>query len=227
MADTGNLSALALPVAGSAVIGYLLGSLPFGYLVARTKGVNIFAEGSKSPGATNVRRVVGAKAGNLVFVLDAVKGMLAAGWPMVVALLRGRRADPLELAELTATAVLLGTAGLIGALVGHSFSCFTGFRGGKGVSTGAGGFLVLMPIGTLLAALVWVVLFFGVGYVSLASIAAAVTIPVASFLLHQPSYLTAIASAVAIFVIFRHRANLGRLAAGTEAKRGGKPPVPR
>src|SRR3954452_15002056 len=71
-----------LPLLIAAVVGYLLGSLPFGYLVARSKGVNIFEVGSKNPGATNVRRVLGAGPGNLVFFLDALKGALATIWPM-------------------------------------------------------------------------------------------------------------------------------------------------
>src|SRR5438874_3515704 len=74
---------MLLPLLIAAVVGYLLGALPFGYLVARARGVNIFEVGSKSPGATNVRRSVGSGPGNLVFVLDALKGAIATGWPLI------------------------------------------------------------------------------------------------------------------------------------------------
>jgi glycerol-3-phosphate acyltransferase PlsY len=185
-----------------AVIGYLLGSLPFGWIVARTHGVNIFEVGSRSPGATNVRRALGAKAGNLVFVLDAFKGAAASGWPLL-ALNPDHRAA-------------YCVAGLVAAMLGHSFSCFTHFKGGKSVATGAGGFLVLMPQVTLVAAVVWALLFFSTRYVSLASIAAAVTIPVVAHFFREPAVMTAAAAAVALFVVVRHRENISRLIHGTE-----------
>src|SRR4051812_10327081 len=76
---------MLIPLTIAAVVGYLLGAIPFGWLVARAHGINIFEHGSKSPGATNVKRVLGKKAGNTVFALDACKGALAAGWPLLVA----------------------------------------------------------------------------------------------------------------------------------------------
>ena len=211
------------------VAGYLLGSLPFGWLVARAHGVNIFEVGSKSPGATNVRRTLGAAAGNLVFALDAIKGAAASGWPLL-ARLNG------SIAHLTVAGDGSGQwaddfsgpmpyclAGLGAALVGHSFSCFTGFKGGKGVATGAGGFAVLMPIVTLIAAAVWGLVFLTTRYVSLASIGAAVAMPTGSLLLHEPALLTIVAAIIGAFVIVRHRANVVRLLNGTENKSGRKP----
>ena len=162
----------------TALVGYLLGSLPFGYLVARAKGVNIFEVGSKNPGATNVRRVLGAGPGNLVFALDALKGSVAAAWALgalgskMVVDLDAPLLNLLNRTYVGADWVNLGMAGLVGALLGHSFSCFTGFRGGKGVATAAGGCLVLMPIATLIGAAVWAVTFYSSRYVSLASILA-------------------------------------------------------
>lgn len=226
MPDPSQLRPLVAPALGAAAAGYLLGSLPFGYLVARARGVNIFAAGSKSSGATNVRRVLGPKAGNTVFALDLAKGMVAAGWPLIWAWARGQGQSLSVRESLHYAGLLLGAAGLIGALLGHSFSVFIGFRGGKGVATGAGGFLVLMPIVTAVGAVVWVALFFLTGYVSLASIAAALTLPVVGVFLHRPLFLILIALAVAVFVIVRHRANIGRLVAGTEHKRGRKPAAP-
>lgn len=193
----------SLLIAG--VIGYLLGSLPFGYLVARSRGVNIFEVGSRSPGATNVRRTLGARAGNTVFALDALKGAVAAGWPTLFMMWRGA-GDPLPLALV----------GLIGALLGHSFSCFTGFRGGKGVATGAGGFLVLMPEVAVIAAIVWGATFFTSRYVSLASMLAAVSLPVCAWVFGRQALLIGLSALVAVFVVFRHRENCRRLFQGTE-----------
>jgi glycerol-3-phosphate acyltransferase PlsY len=199
----------------AAVVGYLLGSLPFGWLVARMHGVNIFEVGSRSPGATNVRRVLGARAGNLVFVLDALKGAVAAGWPALVS----RHGWSFQgFAFERSVHVPFCLLSLIAALVGHSFSCFTRFRGGKGVATGTGGLLVLLPGSTLIAALVWVVAFYATGYVSLASILAAVTLPSAAYLFGNRQMLVVAAIAISLFVIGRHRANIGRLISGTENK---------
>lgn len=146
-----------------AFVGYLLGSLPFGYLVARAHGVNIFEVGSKNPGATNVRRVLGRGPGNLVFALDALKGAVAtfAPWGYYLALRGGGSASSLTREDYGYLAI----AGLVGAFLGHSFSCFTKFRGGKGVATGAGGFAVLFPLGALIALAVWLLAAFGTRYV--------------------------------------------------------------
>ncbi len=212
-----------------ALVGYLSGSLPFGYLVARAKGVNIFEVGSKNPGATNVRRVLGAGPGNLVFALDALKGAVAAAWAFGAFGTEVRvdlDAPGLSLLNGTyagATWVSLGMAGLVGALLGHSFSCFTGFRGGKGVATATGGCLVLMPIATLIAAAVWAATFFTSRYVSLASILAAVALPVSVFFLGQPLPVLIFAGIAGLFVIVRHRANVTRLLNGTENRFTKKP----
>ena len=211
-----------------ALLGYLLGSLPFGYVVARAKGVNIFEVGSKNPGATNVRRVLGPGPGNLVFALDAFKGALAAAWAF------GSNGSTLNLgldAPFTvfnghyagADWVSFGMAGLVGALLGHSFSCFTGFRGGKGVATAAGGCLVLMPFGTLIAAGVWVGTFYASRYVSLASILSAIALPITVLVLGQPKPLLVFAAIAAVFVVVRHRANITRLLNGTENRFVKKP----
>ena len=137
---------MVTPLLIAAIVGYLLGSLPFGYLVARAKGVNIFEVGSKNPGATNVRRVLGKGPGNLVLVLDALKGAMAAAWSLLRyrpnASAIGSFEGPWSMLNFHVQGdawVGMGLAGLVGALLGHSFSCFTKFRGGKGVATGAGG----------------------------------------------------------------------------------------
>ena len=189
----------------SAIIGYLLGALPFGYLVARAHGVDIFKVGSGNPGATNVKRVLGSKAGNTVFALDAVKGAVAAGWPLL----------PFLAAPDTR---MMGLVGVIAAVLGHSFSIFTKFKGGKGVATAAGGLVVLMPVSCLIGAAVWVLTFLVTRYVSLGSILAAVAVPLASWLRGNPLPLNIVATALGLFVIIRHRENVRRLLNGTESK---------
>lgn len=211
------------------LIGYLLGALPFGYLVARAKGVDIFTVGSGNPGATNVRRVLGQGPGNLVFALDFLKGACAASWALLARTSTSVTYD-LEEWGLTASGriagddwVNLGLAGLVAAMIGHSYSCFTRFRGGKGVATGAGGICIIMPVSALVAALVWAVVFFGTRYVSLASIIAAVSLPVTVWLRDRPSVLVGLAALIALFVIARHRENIRRLVNGTEHRFVKKP----
>jgi len=195
----------------AAAVGYFLGALPFGYLVARARGVNIFEVGSKNPGATNVRRVLGSGAGNLVLFLDVLKGALAAGWPLCPFVI-GAGATSLE----------MGITGLVAATLGHGFSCFTGFRGGKSVATAGGGFAVLFPAGIGIALVVFLATVGLSRYISLGSCLAAASLPVAAIFLHQPALLVVSAAVVGLFVIVRHRANISRLLAGTESKIGQK-----
>jgi glycerol-3-phosphate acyltransferase PlsY len=198
-----------VPLAVAAAAGYLLGALPFGYLVARAKGVDIFTVGSRSPGATNVRRVLGTGPGNAVLLLDMAKGALAAGWPLLAVW-----------GAMSAMAAprTLGYVGLAAALVGHSFSCFTHFRGGKGVATAAGGLVVLMPLVAVSSLAVWGVVFAASRYVSLASIVAAASLPALAYAFRQGRLAMAVSGLIAVFVIVRHRANIGRLFAGTEKR---------
>ncbi len=198
-----------VPLAVAAAAGYLLGSLPFGYLVARAKGVDIFSVGSRSPGATNVRRVLGAGPGNTVLVLDMAKGAVAAGWPLLA--VWG------AVSALSAPRTL-GYVGLAGALLGHSFSCFTRFKGGKGVATAAGGLVVLMPLVAASSLAVWAAVFAASRYVSLASIIAAASLPALAYVFRQGRLAMAVSGVIAAFVIVRHRANIGRLLTGTEKR---------
>ena len=219
---------MLVPLLIAAVVGYLLGSLPFGYLVARAKGVNIFEVGSKSPGATNVRRVLGSGPGNLVLFLDAAKGAIAAGWPLVqrsleLAAIRARGNAVYSMDEVPRIEVFLPAAAVIGltaAILGHAFSCFTKFRGGKSVATGAGGFAVLFPLGMLIAFGVWLATLGLTRYVSLASMLGAVALPIAAVVLKQSTLLVSVSAVIGLFVILRHRANISRLLAGTESKVG-------
>jgi glycerol-3-phosphate acyltransferase PlsY len=198
-----------LPLAIAACAGYLLGSLPFGYLVAKSRGVDIFAVGSRSSGSTNVRRVLGSGAGNVVLALDILKGSVAAGWPLLFVW---------GAAQALGAPRTLGYVGLAFALLGHSFSCFTRFRGGKGVATAAGGLLVLMPLVAVSSSGVWILLFYASRFVSLASIVAALSLPGFAVLYRQGTIALWVSAVIAAFVVIRHRANIVRLANGTEKR---------
>lgn len=191
----------------AALIGYLLGAVPFGYLVARAHGVNILTQGSGNPGATNVKRVVGKWAGNGVFALDFLKGAGAAGWVYFL---------PIEGERLLVAAII----GLCAAILGHSFSIFLKGKGGKGVATTMGGLVVIMPWVVLFGVVVWVGTFYASRYVSLASILFAFSLPVGNLatflLLDTPPLLIWISLALALLITFRHRSNIQRLLNGTE-----------
>jgi glycerol-3-phosphate acyltransferase PlsY len=175
-----------------------------------------------------VRRVLGRGPGNLVFALDALKGALAAGLPLLFALYYVRAhpqaaggPGPLGAPandHAARLAVGLGYVGLALALVGHSFSCFTRLRGGKGVATAAGGLLVLMPAVALISAAVWVYVFYSTRYVTLASILGALSLPLLAFLITREPVDIWVSALIALFVAVRHRANVLRLLNGTEKK---------
>ena len=199
---------MIIPIVTALLVGYILGALPFGVWVARAHGVDIFKVGSGNPGATNVKRSIGKKAGNLVFLLDFLKGVIATRWPLLPVI--GYASGDL--------AMRMAVAGMVGAIVGHSFSCFIGFRGGKGVATSIGGLLALDPAVALIGVAVWVVVFYSTRYVSLASILLAASLPVSAWLLGRSSFLTLFFCILGAFIIVRHRTNIQRLIAGTESK---------
>jgi glycerol-3-phosphate acyltransferase PlsY len=188
------------------LFSYLLGAVPFGYIVARLRGVDIFSAGSGNIGATNVGRVLGRKIGLLVFVLDFLKGA------MPVALVRNYLPEPLW------AAIAAGLA----AFVGHMFPIYLRFRGGKGVATGTGAVAVLLPGPTAVALLVWVTVLAATRYVSLASVLAAATLPIVRLLTapgpfaSDESTLTGFSLLAAGLVTLRHRSNLARLFRGQE-----------
>jgi glycerol-3-phosphate acyltransferase PlsY len=227
-----------LPLLLAAVVGYLLGSLPFGWLISRRFGINIFEHGSKNPGATNVKRVLGQmfgkrgkRAGDLAFFLDALKGAAAAGWPLwllgagiVIGGTHPDGTDDVFYVGSQGKAAAAAITGLIFALLGHSFSCWTRFKGGKGVATSAGGLVVLLPLPTLVGVVAWIVTFYASRYVSLASIVSAVALPAAAwFVPGVPSAFAILATVLGVFVILRHRSNIVRLLNGTENKFAKKP----
>jgi len=195
------------------IIAYLLGSIPFGYLIVRGKeGADIRETGSGGTGATNVSRRAGKVAGVFTLVLDALKGSVA------VLIARFVVAPSLN-------AEWIVTAAAIGVIVGHIFPVWLGFHGGKGVATGVGVFLILAPIALLCAGVLFVAIVWFTRFVSLGSIVAAATIPLFVWLQSvfvepvadlRPLLTAAIAGAV--LIIFAHRGNIGRLAKGAESQ---------
>jgi acyl phosphate:glycerol-3-phosphate acyltransferase len=218
---------MLVPVLIAAIFGYLLGSLPFGYVVARARGVDIFAVGSRSPGATNVRRMLGSGPGNLVLALDILKGAVAGSWALLHyrpnASASGSFDGAWAMLDFQVRGngwVVMGLAGLVGAMLGHGFSCFTRFHGGKSVATGAGGFAVVFPAGALVALAVWLLVVALTRYVSVASMAAAASLPFSALFFNPSPVMVTASAGVAGFVVLRHRPNIARLLAGTENKIG-------
>ena len=190
---------------GICVMAYLLGSIPFGYLVVKIgQGRDIRASGSGNIGAANVTRTVGAAAGVLTLILDAAKGFLAV-W---IAARYG---------------MVFMVAAALGAILGHMFPVWLKFRGGKGVATGVGAFLLISWHAILGAFVVWVLVIIGFRYVSMASMTAAAALPPLIYLLYAPPHappdaVTFGAVAAAVLIIWKHRPNIARLIAGTEPK---------
>jgi len=205
---------LLIIAAGAA--GYLLGSISFAVIVARAHGVDIFKVGSGNPGATNVKRACGRGAGNRVFVLDVLKGLAAAGWPAVFYYSDAGGFQPQEI-------LYAQLAGFAGAVLGHCFSVFLRFRGGKGVAVSVGGLLGTMPPCLFVAGALWLVIYFLKRIVSIASILAGVSLPVTAWFLArhagdspQSDPCLYLAGAIAVFIIFTHRSNIARLFSGNE-----------
>jgi len=188
--------------------GYLLGSIPFGYLIVHlATGSDVRASGSGNIGATNVNRVAGTGAGAVTLLLDVGKGFLAV-WLA---------------ARLTGDSISWMAASGLAAVAGHIFPVWLRFRGGKGVATAVGVFLPLCWMAVGAAALVWLIVVSISRYVSLGSVIAAAALPLCTYFLYAPGTghapplsISFAAVLVAILVIFKHRSNMERLMAGTE-----------
>lgn len=196
-------------VIGLLVLAYFVGAIPFGVIVCRAHGVDIFQVGSKSTGATNVSRAVGKKWGLIVFALDVLKGVI----PAILA--RSFIHEPVLGLHVQAVWFVVGLA----AVLGHCLSVFIGFRGGKGIATALGVGLGATPEIALCAFGIFLLVFAVCRYVSLSSMVAVVSAVVLGFLIPgQAPEVVALYALVAVFVIYRHRANIGRLRNGTEPK---------
>jgi glycerol-3-phosphate acyltransferase PlsY len=190
-----------------AVVSYFIGSIPTGFLWAKARGIDIRTVGSGNIGATNVMRTLGKGPGIAVLVIDALKGFLP------VFLVRG---------DTTLQIVCC-----VAVIAGHNWTCWLKFKGGKGIATSAGAMLAMLPVPFACALGVWLVVFAIGRYVSLASISAAVALPVATwFLQRELVWFTGVLGAVAIY---KHKSNIQRLLAGKENRvgRAGCPSPPR
>jgi glycerol-3-phosphate acyltransferase PlsY len=187
---------------------YLLGSIPFSYLVARRRGIDVRTVGSGNVGATNVLRTAGRAAGLTAFALDFLKGAAA---------------------TYLARTVLGGTSwpalAAAAAVFGHMYPVWLSFRGGKGVATGAGAFLLLVPVPTALALLAFAASAVLTRYVSVGSVLGACVLAGTSFLAGPPPVAWS-ATAVALLVVWKHRGNLRRIVTGTENRLGASRPAP-
>ena len=195
-----------------AIVGYLVGSFPTAYIAGRICGIDIRKAGSGNVGATNVARVLGRQYGYPVFIVDVAKGFVA-----------------VKLAEAFTDAAhssaffvdLCRVLGAMCAVIGHSFPVWLGFKGGKGVATSIGAFFALNWITALVVGILWIVIFLATRYVSLASIAAAIALPI---IVGTMLFLEKLRSPVLLYfslvlaamVVLRHRSNISRLLSGTE-----------
>lgn len=222
------------------LFAFLLGSIPFGLIIAKLKGINIREHGSGNIGATNVLRVVGKKYGITCLFLDALKGFI----PVVVAVSVIRfdgMHNPMTLSGLSSwtadfpmlTAQIFQVLTGLFAVLGHNYSPWVGFKGGKGIATSAGVLIALMPAAIVILLLVWGITFLLTRYVSLASIVAAAILPfvtLAGSWFHgkiqngtwnKPLFIFTVC--IAVLAIWKHRSNLQRLRAGTENRFTRKP----
>ena len=195
-----------IPFAVVLVASYLLGALPTSYVVGRVfRGIDLRQHGSGNLGATNLFRILGWKYAVPVALVDIAKGAVP------VALL----------APLASGSTYFALAAGLAAVLGHAFSPFVGFKGGKGVATAAGAMLALTPLAVAVLIVIWAAIVFATGYVSLGSIVAALLLPVLVWLLHPASRgLVPFDALVALGIVWLHRANVRRLLAGTEHRFG-------
>jgi acyl phosphate:glycerol-3-phosphate acyltransferase len=204
-----------LRLAAALIGSYVLGSIPAAYIAGRARGIDLRQHGSGNLGATNVIRVLGAKIGLLVFAFDMLKGAVP-----VVFFPRWVSTDVMPMHDPLIFGILCGVC----AIAGHTRPIFLGLgKGGKGVATAAGVFLALAPVQTLLVLLVFAVVLWSSGYVSLGSLTSATLLPVLLWLtvgIRSPLFVISVL--VAVFVFWTHRANIQRLRAGQEHRFGNK-----
>ena len=196
------------------ICAYLLGAVPTAYIVTKLfKGVDIRNQGSGNMGATNVMRVVGKGAGAFVLIVDIAKGFLA------VTILAQLFYKPELIININLLKILMGA----GAISGHNWTIFLGFKGGKGVATSAGVLLGFSPIVMGLAVVIWILLVFITRYVSLSSIVVSIVVPILMFLFKQPKEFLILTALMCPVIIYRHKSNIKKLIRGEESKIGKRP----
>ena len=184
------------------VVSYLIGSIPNGLILGKLLwNVDLREHGSHNIGATNAWRTLGKGPGFLIFLLDLLKGVIG-----------------VYLGSIWGGTPLALVLGGIFAIIGHSWSLFLRGKGGKGVATGLGVIAMLMPVPTIIVFLLWLTIVYLTGYVSLGSIVAAAMVPILAWAFSAPKEVIGFGLIAAIFIIYRHKANIGRLLNGTESK---------
>lgn len=183
------------------IVGYLIGSIPSALIAGKTiKGIDIREYGSGNMGAANAYRILGREAGTVVIAADVFKGII----PALIGLYIGGYT----------VALIAGIA----AVIGHSYPVFARFKGGKGIATGAGAYLVILPFGLLISLAVFLAVFLISGYVSLSSIIAVAVLAIMSFVFYKGAFVSIATLLICAFAIYRHRENIIRLWEGTESK---------
>ncbi|MBI3875377.1 MAG: glycerol-3-phosphate 1-O-acyltransferase PlsY [Verrucomicrobia bacterium] len=203
------------------VAAYLIGSIPTGFLAAKAKGIDIRTVGSGNIGATNAFRVLGKAAGTFVLAADAFKGWVACRWVPKFIYKMMISPGPTD-GALNALAI----AGAVAAVLGHNYTCWLNFKGGKGIATSAGVLFALVPLAALVALATWTLLFVSTRFVSVGSLGAAAILPFATFFTTHNLLTTSVTAALSILAIYKHKPNIQRLIAGTENRVGGKKPPP-
>lgn len=201
-------------IAGVALISYLIGSVPAGYLAGRIAGIDIRKAGSGNIGATNLLRVLGKRYGYPVFLFDFAKGTAA----VEISILIFKSIHHAEVSR-ELCAILAG----VSSVIGHSYPMWLGFKGGKGVATSFGVVFGLIPLAALIAVMVWLITFGTTRYVSVASMTAALALPITVLVMLYVKLLSGLtlllfSICLAAIVIWRHRSNLSRLMSGTEPR---------
>jgi len=209
----GRMTGFAIGV----VAAFLIGSIPTGWLLGKMRGIDLREHGSKNIGATNALRVLGKPAGIFCFIVDAGKGL---GAVLIAQTLAGPMVDP----------GLAGVVGAVSGILGHNFTPWLGFKGGKGIATSVGALVALLPAIVPLLLVVWLLVFFTTRYVSLASVAASVALPVFAILQAiwfggLSPWLLGFACLAGGLAVLRHKSNIQRLLAGTENRFTGKKPA--
>ena len=182
------------------ILSYLFGSIPTALIFSKMKNVDIRKQGSGNIGATNSFRVMGKTIGFLVTFLDIFKGII----PTLIAYLYGGD--------------LLAVFAAFAVIIGHSFSIFANFKGGKGIATGAGAVMVLNPLAVILAIILFVILLYTTHYASVSSLVAALTVALLTWIFHDSLTIKIGVTIMLAFVIFRHHSNISRLIKGEESK---------
>jgi glycerol-3-phosphate acyltransferase PlsY len=185
------------------IVGYLVGSIPFAFLLSRHRGIDLRRLGSGNVGASNVLRTTGVRAAVLAMVLDGVKGSIA-----------------VLIAQLLSAGAIAAVMAAFASVIGHVYPIWLRFRGGKGVATAAGAFAVLAPEALGIAACVFVIAVLATRFISVGSLAGALTLALVAAFSDVPGIVAIGATASALIIIYRHRENLARLVAGTERRIG-------